>query len=636
MKKAFRDAYERELAVLYEQASEFAHEFPGLADKLGGMLRDNMDPAVSGLLEGTAFMAARVQLKLDEEFRSFTSELLEQIFPDALTPMPSCLLVQATPSANAAQAGELVHLSRGAYLDAPFREANRRVLCRFRLAAPLDVLPWRLEALSYLDRVAAVAALGQEPMATTRAALLIDMAPFSTTPIEAAPPEQLTFHIAAPMAEAAALYEQIHCDTVRVSLRSTAANGDPVFTQLRADQLQQIGFGRDETLFDRDSRMFEGFALLRDFFVFPQKFLGFRLTDMAAHLRRIGARDFQILIEFSGGNEDLARQMRPEYLRLNCAPAINLFEEGSNNIRIDDKRFEYVVTPDASPMTHYEVQRILRVAASHAGSSDKRDVYPLYALPHGHESPRQAMYYTMRRKPRRLTESEKRLGFRADYRGTETFLSFYQPPVDDPDPAAIRLHVQTLCSNRHIPAAFPLTDADNFHMVEQNDIALTAVTSPTPPREPLTDLESGGPHRVQQGDVQWRLISYLALNHFGLDDRFDRDSAASLRELLRLFANLSDSVTEAQIDGLVDLQLRPVTRSIHRAGGYFPARGLELRLTFDETAFDGSGIILMAAVLDRFLAEYASVNSFTQLVCISHQRGVLRVWPPRSGRGPLL
>ena len=37
-------------------------------------------------------------------------------------------------------------------------------------------------------------------------------------------------------------------------------------------------------------------------------------------------------------------------------------------------------------------------------------------------------YYTARRKPRRLTETERRAGLRHDYRGTETFISVYEPP----------------------------------------------------------------------------------------------------------------------------------------------------------------------------------------------------------------
>ena len=95
-------------------------------------------------------------------------------------------------------------------------------------------------------------------------------------------------------------------------------------------------------------------------------------------------------------------------------------------------------------------------------------------------------------------------------------------------------------------------------------------------------------------------------------------------------------MTETQIAGLTGLVVRPVTRSIRRPEGFFPARGLELTITFDETAFEGSGIILLGAVLDRFLAEYANVNSFTQTVISSRQRGMIRRFPPRTGLSPLI
>ena len=136
MKKAFRDAYERELDVLYERSAEFAAEFPGLADRLGGVLRENIDPTIAGLLEGTAFLAACVQLKLDEEFRGFTTELLEQIFPDALAPVPSCMIVQAPPLTRQSSDGAPKRFARGEYLDARFRDSDKRVTCRFSLTAP--------------------------------------------------------------------------------------------------------------------------------------------------------------------------------------------------------------------------------------------------------------------------------------------------------------------------------------------------------------------------------------------------------------------------------------------------------------------------------------------------------------------
>ena len=109
-----------------------------------------------------------------------------------------------------------------------------------------------------------------------------------------------------------------------------------------------------------------------------------------------------------------------------------------------------------------------------------------------------------------------------------------------------------------------------------------------------------------------------------------------MREILSLFADLSDNITQTQIAGITGLDVRPVTRSIRRPEGFFPARGLEIAITFDESAFEGAGILPLATVLDRFLAEYVSINSFSQTVTVSKQRGVLRRWPPRTGRGPLV
>jgi type VI secretion system protein ImpG len=106
--------------------------------------------------------------------------------------------------------------------------------------------------------------------------------------------------------------------------------------------------------------------------------------------------------------------------------------------------------------------------------------------------------------------------------------------------------------------------------------------------------------------------------------------------LLSLFADVSSQITERQLQGLKSVSSRPVVRTIRRAGGYHAARGTEVTLGFDERAFEGSGIFLLGAVLDRFLAEYASVNSFTQLVITSDQRGVVKTWPARTGQGPLL
>src|SRR5262245_64938923 len=97
MDREFLDLYNRELQLLHEQAREFADEYPGIAERLGGLVAERMDPMISGLLEGAAFLAARVQLKLKHEFPEFTNNLLELLIPNYLAPTPSALLAKVLP-----------------------------------------------------------------------------------------------------------------------------------------------------------------------------------------------------------------------------------------------------------------------------------------------------------------------------------------------------------------------------------------------------------------------------------------------------------------------------------------------------------------------------------------------------------
>jgi type VI secretion system protein ImpG len=76
---------------------------------------------------------------------------------------------------------------------------------------------------------------------------------------------------------------------------------------------------------------------------------------------------------------------------------------------------------------------------------------------------------------------------------------------------------------------------------------------------------------------------------------------------------------------------------VDSAYGLIPARGTHVEMEFDEQQFAGSGLYLFAAVLDRFLASYAAMNSFAQLTARSTLRKeALGKWPPRAGTQALL
>ena len=141
---------------------------------------------------------------------------------------------------------------------------------------------------------------------------------------------------------------------------------------------------------------------------------------------------------------------------------------------------------------------------------------------------------------------------------------------------------------------------------------------------------------VPTGMTMWKLVNLLSLNHLGLSDRSPQDRAGGLRELLGLFADLSDVVTESRIRGIHGIKSRPMVRRLKQETGFNAARGIEITVTIDEKAFEGNGIMVLGAVLDRFFAEYTSINSFTETVIESVQRGLVKRWPPRAGSGRLL
>src|SRR5262245_61161546 len=160
MDREFLDLYNRELQLLYEQARDFAEQFPGIAERLGDLVAERADPMIAGLLEGTAFLAARVQLKIKHEFPEFTNNLLEQLIPNYLAPTPSAMLAKVLPPFSDPKLRDGYTIARGAYLDATYRERERQIACRYRLCSSVTMWPFDVTGAEYYLTPGPLQALG--------------------------------------------------------------------------------------------------------------------------------------------------------------------------------------------------------------------------------------------------------------------------------------------------------------------------------------------------------------------------------------------------------------------------------------------------------------------------------------------
>ncbi|WP_445491726.1 type VI secretion system baseplate subunit TssF [Rhodopseudomonas sp. RCAM05734] len=653
MNREFLDLYNRELQLLHEQTRDFADEYPGVAERLGGLLEDRIDPMIGGLLEGAAFLAARVRLKLKHEFPEFTSNLLEQLVPHYLAPTPSMMLVRVEPIYGDPALRDGHAVPRGSYVDATFRQIDRQIACRYRLSAGITIWPFELTGAEYFSSPAPLQALGVRAGAGVRAGMRLTLTYRSTARREDEPSDaevakkpdalfagckttDLPLYFVGPEADSVALYEQVLAHCKGVYFRHLDEFGDPVVYSAPPEMVQQVGFGRDETLFPNDHRVFEGFDLLREFFVFPGKFLGLNLSRLDEVMPRLKAKTIDILFCFDEVNSRLPAAVQPAMFAFYAAPAINLFEKTTDRIPATSSQHEYHVVPDRSHYLDFEPHRLLDVFAHYPGGQDKVPVKPLYAASLDGQVASD-VYYTTRRLPRRRSVEEKRVGFSSDYTGTDMFISLSAAGGTDDANAISELSVRALCSNRHLTEHLPVgTGGADFHLIDDFTLDLTCVAGPTPPREPVvTQLRSRG-ETAHTGTVTWRLVNMLSTNHLGLVQRAAGNDAQALREILTMFANTNDAVAERRIRGVRSVDSRPIVRRMRQRSGIGAGRGIEITVTIDEKVFEGSGIFLLGAVLERFFSEYAGFNHFTQTVIRSVERGEIMRWPPRIGtRRPL-
>jgi type VI secretion system protein ImpG len=654
MNREFLDLYNRELQLLNEQAREFAEEYPGIAERLGGILEDRVDPMVSGLLEGAAFLAARVQLKLKHEFPEFTSNLLEQLVPHFLAPTPSAMIVQVVPSFGDKSLHDGHAIPRNAYLDASFRERDRQIACRYRLSNEIVVWPFELSSAEYFSSPAQLGALGLRVGTDVLAGMRLSLTLRTTARADEEPtdsqalkkPEmlfascrtaKLPFYFAGSEPDSIALYEQLFAHCKGIYLRFLDEYGDPVVYPLPATSLQQVGLEREGALFPNDARVFEGFDLLREFFVFPRKFLGCALTGLDHIFPQLKAKTVDILFAFDEVNIRLAAAVQPSMLAMYAAPAVNLFEKTTDRIALKSNQYEYHVVPDRSHYLDFEPHRLLEVFAHYSGGRSKIPVKPLYSSSLVGTEGLSGPYFTVRRQPRRRSVEEKRDGVSSNYTGTDMFVSLSDLGGSDDDNAISELSVRALCSNRHLTEQLPVgVGGADFRLVDDVALDLRCVVGPTPPSEPVVSQLRGRAEMAHTGIVTWRLINMLCTNHLGLVERGGGRNAEALREILSMFGELSDGITERRIRGVRSVDSRPIVRRIRQRSGVGAARGIEITVTIDEKAFEGSGIFLLGAVLDRFFAEYSAFNHFTQTVIRSVERGEIMRWPTRMGaRKPL-
>jgi type VI secretion system protein ImpG len=596
--------YNRELAALRGLAGEFAEAHPKIASRLRLSADAVDDPHVARLLEGVAFLAARVHHRLDDEFPELTDALLGVLYPHYLAPVPSCAIAQfqGDPTLDSP-----LRLSPGIMLRT---EAVRGEECRFRTAWSQTLWPIEIESvrLSGLPLNAP-----PNPRATGAASVLrITLRTRGDVDLTTLGLDRLRVFLRAPANVSLPLSELLSAHAVSVAYADGPTDAAPSI--LPPSAIVPVGFAPEEAILPWPPRSFSGFRLLTEYFAFPEKFLFLDFTGMEQKTLLKAGKRMDIFVYFDRALPELERVVGPDTLALGCTPIVNLFPQHCEPIPLTHTTTEYRIVPDARRPAAMEVWQVDRVRESAADgvSSPWRPFYRLSAMD-GEPEAAGAAYHTTRRS--------------SPTGGTEVFLAVADPGFDADRPADSVLSIEALCLNRDLPAALPfggghpvLTLVDGQSSVQR----VSCISAPTFTQRPkLRDARF------------WRLVSHLSLSHLSIVD--GPAGATALKEVLRLYDLRDSPESRAAIEGLLAVSAQPGTARVPgaRAGAF--CRGLDVTLTFDSTAWQSSGLFLLASVLNRFLALHATINSFVRTsVTLRGQSGRAAAWPARAGAQVLL
>jgi type VI secretion system protein ImpG len=659
--------YTDQLQALRHDAKAFAERYALAAELALDENGESHDPSVERLLQGTAFLAARVEKRLADDFPELTESLLSVTNPMQVQPYPSATIVQFQFPVDRPSGEEPVHVPAGTAIECVHGAGD--IKPRFVTRWPLQLPRVRVRE-AQLGPALRVGSLRPRASSDAINELRIVLEPLS---MQASADELMLFLHSPGSGTAFSLFELLGDAVDHVAI----AMPDGAIRYLDADAVGIFGPHWDTPLVPPPlgGEALRPYSLMADLAALPEKFLYVQLkardgsTPLLPTLPPVaGKREWTIVIYLKREALPLHARVQASLFQLGCVPAINLFpmtaEFPHRWTSVDQ-----AVEPDRQRRSAFEVHSVIDVTASRIGAPDDRVRFePLYhprqveaaelmvvdeaAAPSGEANLPVVGYWSATRRA-----SEGRHDCAA---GTDVFLRIVDPNDfrawegvrggTQRSDAQWAISAEVLVTNRNLVRDLVLTSSGRpieLAPVEggKHQLTIRTLVAPTEPgRRHLAELlGSESSDRVRPA---WRAVAMMTASRMwmtrpGRDDQSTRRALTrSFRDLLRLHAFREDpqrvQMSSRRIQGITDVEFLSTFGRVSSVEGDRLCQGLKVRLSLNEDEFSDGSMFLFAAALERMLGFLAPINSFVQLESYCRQRGgAFGQWRKRAG-GTLL
>ncbi len=599
--------YEKELAYINKAAKGFAKRFPKIAGRLKLGADELEDPLVERLISAFAFLNARIQNKLEDDFPELSSALIDTLYPHYNRPIPSMSIVKFDAKKGLKEA-QIV--PRGVQLETYTFEDKR---CDFVTCHELELFPLVSASVEILFRPF-VAPMANQVTGNAAIHLKIET-PAAGISLGDLAPGELTFYIGGQDQRRYILYELLFTQLNSVVISSEKNSTKPLV--LDASNILPVGFGSEEGMLPYPKNAFMGYRLLTEFFTFPDKFFFFTIKGLDQFAFPADSDSFDLYFYLNNADPELEHYLSTELFQLGCVPAVNLFNKTAEPIRLDHTKSAHQLVPDASQQNNVEVYQI-NVVKGIDNDGNNVSFEPFYGRRHSSMPETSNLWHAARRL---VAEGEQ-----GSEVASEVDLSFVDIDFKPSLSSDLIVTVETRCLNRNSPSKLPFAGR---LPLKSNDsrapsVDIYCITPPTPTL------------RISSGDGNfWRLVSHLNLNHLSLAN--NDNSTQALQEILRLYDFRNSSSSRTMIGAIDELVAKSISAPINVDGRSVLCRGSEVTIIFDPQKLGGQSPYLFACVLEAFMGLYCSINSFVRVIArLKGSDEELKRWPPRAGAHQLL
>lgn len=590
-----KDYYQRELVTLRQDAQAFAQTHPSEAAALGLGSSGARDPQVEMLVQAFAFLTGRVLYEMEASKAVLANTLLADLYPHLAAPLPCMAVAQVQVKPEGAN-GAVMERGRQVHANAVDAQGNK-VVCKFRTTCALPLVALAVTDVELLQPEAFAPHIQDE---ATLSVLRVRVTRLGGEPIKSLKCRSLRFYIDPRQKNAYYLHELLSVNLRGLSMAGVEA---AAVARSQAHELHWLGFAEDESALPGRPNMHPGHRLLQEYFACPEKFMFFETS--ALDLSELDS-SFDLFFHFDVPVAP-ERQTTPQALKLNCVPLVNLYLQRIDPLTLDHAQYEYWLRADVQGHQHCEIYA-LQALNSIKSDGTLRELRPYFEMEGAATMQSQDYFYVLRRE-------ENQLGQVA---GTEIFISFLDASQQATSPPPEVIGGRALCTNRRLPERMLATQS--LSLEGPGPVSgLALVSRPSPHDTPAL-----------MGKRPWALVSQLSLNHLSLAD--GPQALAALKGMLRCHVGPAQVVGVKQIDGIRQVQCRPVMRALVRDGIRSMVQALHVQLTLDRTQFESGGVVLFATVLRHFLAMYAGVNTVVEVsLATTDSKQIVKQWAPLTG-----